>query len=343
MVNCPYCKADIAPPPIAGGSGLIYACGACLNPIGLRHAGGSLQAFTLPGEHDIRTVTSGESLGGRILHRLRDSVSDLPVLPRISERISSAINSEQASMTDVARIVREDGVIAANVLRVANSAAYGGLHPISELTAACSRLGQKTVANIVQSVASKAVFSSEDPVVGSMMEKLWRHSVAVAHFSAGVGSALSMPQIDTLYLQGLFHDIGKLAILCVCRGGDTKSSGNGHLTDDVLMEVVEAYHRLAGLHMLIHWNLPPEFLITAYYHEEPDRTPSDDMRRAVHVVSLANKLAYISGLGFGEESNDDTLLDHPSSAFLQLNDVRLANIRVDLEEKLDALLGAIAQ
>jgi HD-like signal output (HDOD) protein len=309
--------------------------------VGLR-GGPATAAFTLPGVRDIRTIASDQSYGGRVLHRLRNSATELPVLPEISRRVSQVINNEKASMSDLARILREDSAIAANVLRVANSAAYGGLHTISELTAACSRLGQKTVANVVQSVASKSIFSSDDPVVGSMMEKLWRHSVAVAHFSAGVGAALSMPKTDALYLQGLFHDIGKLAILSVCRGADTKASANGHLTDELLMEVIDAYHRLAGLHMLIHWNLPAEFLLTAYYHEDPDCAPGDTHRRALHVVSLANKLAYVSGLGFGEDSSDESLMDHPSTSFLQLSDIKLASIRVDLEEKLEALMGAIA-
>ncbi len=342
MVTCPYCKAELSPAAASADADSVFACSACLNPVGIRTKGAQTVAFALPGERDVRTLAAPGSVGGTILHRLRESATELPVLPEISRRVAAAIQSEKTSMSDLAAIVREDSAIAANVLRVANSAAYGGLHTVSELTAACSRLGQKTVANIVQSVASKAIFDSDDPAVGSMMEKLWRHSVAVAHFSAGVGAALSMPKTDTLYLQGLFHDIGKLAILSVCRGADTKSSGNGHMTDDVLMEVVEAYHRLAGLHILIHWNLPPEFLVTAYYHDDPDHTPGD-ARKAAHVVALANKLAYVSGLGFGSENNDESLLDHPSTGFLQLSDIKLANIRVDLEEKLDALLGAIAE
>ena len=169
MIACPYCKTELTPPASANDEDSVFACAECLNPIGIRNEG-IQQAFVLPGERDTRTVATPESVGGRILERLRAPETELPVLPEISHRVWAAIQSEKTSMSDLAAIVREDSSIAANVLRVANSAAYGGLHSVSELTAACSRLGQKTVANVVQSVASKSVFDSDDAVVRGLME-----------------------------------------------------------------------------------------------------------------------------------------------------------------------------
>jgi hypothetical protein len=54
--------------------------------------------------------------------------------------------------------------------------------------------------------------------------------------------------------------------------------------------------------------------------------------------ALADALAGLTGEGPKEEEPDASLISHPSSAYLGLTDMKLAILRVDLEEKLEGIL-----
>jgi len=86
-----------------------------------------------------------------ILARL-ESVGDLPTLPSIFTRVSALLNDENSSAADVGQVIRDDPPLTAKILRVANSAVFGGRDEIFSVSLAVARLGYEQTAHIALSL-----------------------------------------------------------------------------------------------------------------------------------------------------------------------------------------------
>jgi len=85
---------------------------------------------------------------------------------------------------------------------------------------------------------------------------------------------------------------------------------------------------------------PADFAIAAYCHHDPDNAPHDEWKTISHTVALANSMAHVSDWG-SEYTQDVALVTHPSAVYFSFTDIKLATMRVDLDEKMESLLGAL--
>ncbi|MCC6486251.1 MAG: HDOD domain-containing protein, partial [Candidatus Hydrogenedentes bacterium] len=90
--------------------------------------------------------------------RMIRQIDSLPVLPETVRRVQEATLNPLTSVRNVSDIIVLDPPIAAKVLSVANSAAYGFPHRIDDVTLAVSLLGLYETYSIVLSVAVINVF-----------------------------------------------------------------------------------------------------------------------------------------------------------------------------------------
>ncbi len=335
MLVCPFCSQAPGVEPRPDDRAVLIGCGQCMNAFALQSDGASSQTHPLKGVPDVRQTAHEGSIGGELLRLFPEIVERLPVLPEIAHRVLEVVRDPESSMEDVAEVVNQDQVIALKVLQVANSVAYGGLTEIKDLRAACARLGMRQVANTVQAVAIANLHTIDAPALAEVAHGLWRHAVATAHCAFEIAVELAETAPEALFVAGLVHDVGKAAILCAadCKEGPLADlSGSPQL----LTEVFAGYHNLIGLHIVQHWGLPAEFGVTTYCHDHIDTVPDDAWLHLVHIVSLSTAIA--SHEGFGITQGDQALVSHPSAKFLNMNDVKLATLRVDLEDKIAPLL-----
>ena len=212
---------------------------------------------------------------------------------------------------------------------------------IADIASACGRLGMRTVSNTAQSIALNSVFTSKEPRFEDAMKILWRHSIAVAHLSSEIAVLLSMPHTELIYLMGLLHDIGKIAITKAVSDSDSEATKALRENEELFKEMLGRFHTLVGLHIGLHWNLPADLIVSIFYHHTPDAAPSENWRRMAHIVTLADAIAHATNFP-SERTLDVSLITSPSASFFSLSDVKLAALRVDLEDRMDAFLGATA-
>lgn len=336
MSACPYCQEPLpeAAKPAKGPK--LYGCTVCYNPFYLEWEGPVLKCTALKQATDIRATAPAGSIGGAILEAMPKAIERLPVLPEISQRVLALVRDPDVSMKDVANLVRQDQVVALSLMRMANSATYGGLTEIKDLNSACSRLGMKMIANVVQTVASNNLFVTGDKRLKGFMKKLWRHSIATAHCANAIALSMAEPRSETLFLAGLVHDIGKVMLLDIITGQYTGAIAELRVTPDLLREVIDSFHPLLGLHIAQRWNLPPEFAAILYFHHHPSATPHEEWTPMVHTVALANLIAKVEGFGL-YEVGETYLTSDESARYLNMNDIKLAGLRVDLADLLEPL------
>lgn len=341
MTLCPLCQAPLEGDTAAGGSTSLGACTTCFNPLLLDWQAGTLTAVALPGAPDIRRVAPPGSIGADLLTQSREGVQDLPILPEISQRILRLLKDPEFNIMQLANLIKEDPVIAMAVMKQANSAAFGGLHEIKDLNAACSRLGIRVIANTVQLVANRNLFITGNASLKKNMERLWRHSVATAHCANEIARLTMVPNQESVFLAGLIHDIGKVILLELVASPRSTLVRSLQENPQLMAEVVENLHPLLGLIVCQAWNLPPAFRAAVYFHHDPTACPVKEWMQAIHIAALANTLAKVEGYGMYEGPSEAFLASHPSSIALGLSDIKLATLRVDLHDALEALFEVV--
>lgn len=115
------------------------------------------------------------------------------------------------------------------------------------------------------------------------------HSDRVSEYSVLIGKHLGLPQpdLDTLRVGGLFHDIGKIGV------PDAILQKNGRLDDDEYSQIKQ--HPNIGVHILSHAKIFQNILpIVEHHHEKfdgtgyPSRLAGNDIPYLARIASVAD-------------------------------------------------------
>ncbi len=138
---------------------------------------------------------------------------DLPGMPEVAARISSHIDSPNATSDSISRIVQSDPSITARLIQVANSVALGARTPVRTCKDAVTRLGRNSTRELVTSFVLKGLFRARSAKIKKRMQALWRHSTQVAALCHVL--TRHCPGFDPAraLLIGLVHDIGIIPLL----------------------------------------------------------------------------------------------------------------------------------
>ncbi|MCP4643425.1 MAG: HDOD domain-containing protein [bacterium] len=341
-MNCPYCDTAMPTASSVPDAFEIVACSSCLNAFGVRVDGDGPQSVMLPGVEDVRALGGPDSYAGALLAEMNGGMDHLPVLPEVSQLVTRIVQDPESSMNDLVDAISQDQAIALKVLRVANSALYGGLHDIKDLRTACARLGMKTVANTAHAIANEQLFGSRNMLFKVMMKQLWHHTLAASHCANELAAMVAEPRTDALFVCGLVHDVGIVVLLDALSRSEHPLLKTLCETPRLVIEVVDRLHALAGLHAIQHWGLPREFRMAVFCHHQPDMVPEPDQQAMTHIICMANCIAMATGFGFGPDDEIPSLVSLPSAKYLGLSDVKIATLRVDLEDRLGEFIDALA-
>jgi putative nucleotidyltransferase with HDIG domain len=221
-----------------------------------------------------------------IINDIKSNCLKLPSLPEVAMRVRRAVEDENSSAEQVAKVINADPSLSARLLRAANSAAYRGARPIESTQAAVTRLGSTVVRNLVSSLVTQQLFQSHSAFLMKRMRVLWSHSAEVAVISQAFARRFTKLPPDQAMLAGLLHDIGKLPMLT--RAEDFPDV----MKDEKMLDAaLDKLHPVVGKFLLEAWKFPPEIVAAASEHEDLGRyTEKPDY---VDIVLLANLHSYI--------------------------------------------------
>ncbi len=159
-------------------------------------------------------ILSGKSSSLRrsqLLKRLREH-HNLPVFPDIFHRLEIMLaDAAKVNVNQVAELIESEPVIAGRVIKLANSAYYGGgRRTLDSISLAVSRLGYTTLRTLVYSCILPEMFKD---IKGFNHLQFWRHSLTVGLLARDLMTRSierTLRTIDQAYLSGLMHGIGIL-------------------------------------------------------------------------------------------------------------------------------------
>jgi putative nucleotidyltransferase with HDIG domain len=221
-----------------------------------------------------------------ILKDLKSNCLKLPTLPSVAMRVREAVESDNSSTVQIARLISADAALSARLIRVANSPLYRGRTPIESVPMAVTRLGTRTVRDLVVSLIMQQLFQTRSPMLRAHMERLWLHSTEVAALSSLLARRFTSLSVDEAMLAGLLHDIGALPLIVRAEEFPVLL-GN----EAALDQVIEQLHTQIGKLILETWQFPPGICAAAGEHEQLDRYSAEV--DYVDVVIVANLHSYM--------------------------------------------------
>jgi len=255
-------------------------------------------------------------------------IKNLPTLPGIVQKISSMVESPHTSSADVGRLISQDQVLSAKVLRMANSAFFGMSRKISSITQALVILGFDVVKGLV-------LTSSVFEMMKQSMVGLWEHSVGCAAAAGVIARRLGRPDAEEILVAGLLHDLGKVVLslempkemAAIMKAAQTKQISFYEAEGEVL----GFNHQDVGLWLSEHWNLPDNLSEPMRYHHQPERATNAPQETAI--VHLADIIIRAKGFGFG---GDDFVppLSAPAWKILGLKTKDFGGLIDELEPRL---------
>lgn len=133
------------------------------------------------------------------------------LLPRAAGVIPPLLNSlrdEGQSAAELAQRVEKDPNLVAEVIRLANTFAFRGGEPVTQLADAIRRVGTAGVRQAIAKVVLKPMFDAQaDQLSGRASARLWTHSQAQADLCRAVAVERGMDPFEA-YLGGLLRNVG---------------------------------------------------------------------------------------------------------------------------------------
>ena len=224
------------------------------------------------------------SISGDIQNALDHDELELPSLPEVALQVRDVAESEAVNANGLAAVVSKDPGLTAQLVRIANSPMFRATRSIDDLSQAISRLGVEYSANIVTGLAMQQMFQATSEFVDRKLRQVWKHSTAVAAWSAIIAKNCKGLRPDQATLAGLTHCIGVLPIL-------SWAEENDHILRDglTLDRVIESIHPTIGTMILKHWNFTEEITaVPEAYQSLTRQGSSPDYVDVVCVANLAN-------------------------------------------------------
>ena len=216
---------------------------------------------------------------------------ELPGFPHIVMQVQRVLADESADAARVVRVIGSEPVLAAQLMRMANSAALNPSRTaVTDLKSAVARVGLDTVRTATIAFAVQQL--REAPALRGLEKQLgvlWRHSVQVAALSFAVARRLTSVNCDTAMLAGLLQGIGRLYIL-------TRASRHRSLfADAVTYQTIEHdWHLSIAAALLENWGIADD-IVQAVHESENLERESRGTPNLADVLVVATLLADLQG------------------------------------------------
>ena len=237
---------------------------------------------------------------GKMLQRKVSELGSLPVMPAILQSLGTCLSASPADL-DIARIVElisYDKSLAAQCLRVANSAMFARQAGVESIRQALLALGMQRVRDIVYSCSLPKLFAGAQQ--GMAQATFWRHALGTALVTSiwGTADGSQYRKAVSRRTAARHRDTGELSAIS---GRISASSGaGGNFRDpagEVEQDVLGFTHCDSGRVLADIWKLPPDISETIEFHHCPSsERPGAEM---TSVVYLADLLCRLRGLGYG--------------------------------------------
>lgn len=250
------------------------------------------------------------------------NMGELPPSPIVATKLLELLRKPNLRISELANAVSLDPVIAARLLRMANSAFYEQQKQINTVDRAIIVIGE----NVLKDLAMEYSLRNANKTYGVLERRLWEKSIGCAVASRMIADRLTEVDKSEAYLAGLQHHIGK--VLMVNRDKDLYrevvkivDDGKGELRD--VENGLFAYsHEMVGAALLDFWNYPKAIVNTTLYHHNFEKLrddEDDEVFTLCAIVCLASDFCRHYGIGQAQPDSSVELALNKGTIAMEAN------------------------
>lgn len=227
------------------------------------------------------------------------NLDSLPAMPDTAQKLLALPLDTDEGEAQMLKLIEQDPQISAKIISLANSPVMGIPRKLSKVSDAAMLLGLTRVKSVAVGIASMSHLAQSPAGKYFKPQDLWLHSMTVAIVMRTIAQAMPRdirPNEDQIFLTGLLHDIGFMALHHI----DAAASDTLHhqlLVQserpilEVELETLGITHCYIGSQLGRHWHLPEEIITVLGYHHPPYVEEAAPDNPLVRLVSLSEKVA----------------------------------------------------
>jgi len=226
--------------------------------------------------------------------KIEQAITNVKPFSQVIQKVNRMIDSAETDSREIASIIKQDPLLAARLLSIANSPFYGMSGKINDIESVCVILGNNIIKNILLSAGALESFPAT-----AERKSIWSHSLKVATVAEFLEKQTQQDQ-SKAYIVGLLHDVGKFILL------DTYPEYHSLIEAEHSMEcgsideenkLLGISHAQVGAKIIDKWNLPEDIQKLIETHHQPSESVNSP---AATLLSLADSICYQLEAGLSE-------------------------------------------
>lgn len=185
------------------------------------------------------------------------TIDALGVTPGVLVKVIDLANDPNTDLETISAVLRNDGALAADIMRISNSPYYAPGTPHSNLMSAISHLGMGEIIQIVNLSLARQLFAHDLSSYGVSANDYWSDSISAALVMEALAKATGLNAEDA-YTLGILHALGRMLINSVIEEkGFTICWDGQQPIEEWERDAVGFDFAEAGALLLEHWDFPP--------------------------------------------------------------------------------------
>lgn len=282
--------------------------------------------------------------GRELIRKIISQTASLPAMPEVMIKVQKLIQHPATTPAQLAKIIETDPSMVAGILKVANSAYYGFRGKVSTIQHASSLFGTRRLAELITAMSAGGVLGKAMDGYGHKAGDMWRHSILVACTASEIAAIVADEILDSAYMAGLLHDIGKIILdPYVCERKMLFEHYFSKYPDKTIQEaeghILGFDHAVIAAILCEKWSLPKTIAFGIRNHHQPS-SASDHLLS--HIVHLAD---YLSGRTGKERERKPPakVLDSATRSILSLDPDTMDAIMKKARQYAQSLTGRLAK
>lgn len=258
-----------------------------------------------------------------ITQQIRDSATrrnSVPRLPAIIPLLLQHLRDPNASAREYVAVIRQDPVVAAAVLKIANSVYFNPYRKkIDNFEQAVAALGVEGMRFVLSAAVLQPIVRGKN---SNIPQHIWDHSMACAVCCQQLAQRAQLDPFKA-YLLGLVHDVGVITLFNQLQLRCSEFLGNQTLNAGLLVQLIDELAHPLAYWIAQDWQLPAEIVrALAAQSEQPtaNEPAMNTILRRANCISEAYLLVQMDAMKREELQSLLAELSCPEELLRQLDD-----------------------
>ena len=205
---------------------------------------------------------------------ITNSIKSLPPLSQTLIDVNRVCANKDASVADLVNVLKNDPMIVANILKLANSPLYNFGKDIKNISQAVSRFGMKMTQSIVINNSIRKLLNVDMKPYGVSSGKFAEISLLQSTLIMNWYKNVDETKVEELYLAGFLQEVGKILIAnYIIQENESISFLSEINTTNNIAQVEKIYAETTSSEVTAkifeHWNFDKKFIEMIKYADNP--------------------------------------------------------------------------